>query len=85
MTDHGTKMNDKLTEIFALTLNVPPESISNNTSPENTEGWDSVANLLLISAIEETFDVELTTAEIETMKDVGRVRTVLNKRLVNSA
>ena len=72
-------MADKLVEIFATTLNVPEESISDATSPANTESWDSLANMLLIAAIEETFEIELTTSEIETMKNVGQVRAVLKR------
>ncbi|QJP16162.1 acyl carrier protein [Starkeya sp. ORNL1] len=75
-------MTDKLTEIFAMTLNLPEDSISDATSPDNTEAWDSLANMLLIAAIEETFEIELHTSEIETMKNVGKVRAVLEKRQV---
>jgi acyl carrier protein len=78
-------MADKLTNIFALTLNLPEEEITDATAPGNTEAWDSLANMLLIAAIEETFEIELTTAEIEAMKDVGKVRAVLEKRQIELA
>jgi|EndMetStandDraft_4_1072995.scaffolds.fasta_scaffold3470531_1 acyl carrier protein len=74
------EMTDKLVEIFALTLNQPAEAINDDTAPANNEAWDSLANMLLIAAIEETYEIELTTAEIESMKSVGKVRAVLEKR-----
>ncbi len=73
-------MADKITEIFALTLNIPEQSITDATSPENTAAWDSLANMMLIAAIEETYGIELSTSEIETMRSVGAVRAVLDKR-----
>jgi len=71
---------DKLLEIFATTLNLPVESIGDATSPENTPAWDSLANMLLIAGIEETFELELATEEIERLTSVGRVRALLEKR-----
>jgi acyl carrier protein len=71
---------DKLLEIFATTLNLPPDAIGDATSPDNTPQWDSLANMLLIAGIEETFEVELATEEIEKLTNVGRVRALLEKR-----
>lgn len=73
-------MADKLVELFAMTLNLPEEKITDATSPANTEAWDSLANMLLIAAIEETFEIELATREIESMKDLAGVRQVLAAR-----
>lgn len=75
-------MADKLHELFSMTLNLPEEEISDTTAPGNTPAWDSLANMLLIAAIEETFEIELATSEIESMKDVGKVRAVLDARQV---
>lgn len=73
-------MSDRLVELFSLTLNIEPASLGDHTSPANTEAWDSLANMLLIAGIEETFEVELTTSEIESMKSLGDVRRVLIDR-----
>jgi acyl carrier protein len=73
-------LQDQLFELFSLTLNIDPRHLSDETSPGNTEAWDSLANMLLIAGIEETFDVELTTSEIESMKSLADVRRVLIDR-----
>lgn len=73
-------MDDKLVELFAETLNLPSEAIRDDTSPTNTVQWDSLANLLLIAGIEEAFEIDLTTAELEAMRDVGMVRALLRAR-----
>lgn len=76
-------MADKLIQLFATTLNLPAEAISNEIGPANTVQWDSLANMILIAGIEETFEIELTTAELEVMKTVGKVRAVLDKRQIS--
>lgn len=73
-------MPDPLVDLFSLTLNIEPGRLTDDTSPANTEAWDSLANMLLISGIEETFELELTTSEIESMKSLGDVRRVLIDR-----
>lgn len=77
-------MDDRLVELFAETLNLPSAAIRDDTSPSNTAQWDSLANLLLIAGIEETFEIDLTTAELEAMRDVGMIRAVLKARGVGT-
>jgi acyl carrier protein len=73
-------MTDPVHRVFAETLNVPVEDITEDTAPENTAAWDSLKAMDLVSAIEEAFSVELTTAEIMAMRSVGRARAVLQKK-----
>lgn len=77
-------MDEKLVELLAVTFNLPSEAISDDVSPNNTRQWDSLANLLLIAGIEETFAIDLTTAELEAMRNVGEVRAVLKARGVGA-
>jgi acyl carrier protein len=78
-------MTDRLTSIFSDILNLPPDRLSDDTSPANTPSWDSLANMLLIAAIEETFEIELATAEIEVMGSIGKVRSILEQRNIRVA
>jgi acyl carrier protein len=73
-------MADKLIETFATVLKVDPESLSDASSPENTPTWDSLRALQLVTAIEETFNVELTTTEILRMRNVRMARDVLRRK-----
>jgi acyl carrier protein len=73
-------VNDKLTEIFAEVLGVDARKVNDQTSPENTQAWDSLANMTLLAAIEETFKVELNSDEIEDMQSLGSVRKILLDR-----
>ncbi len=70
-------MEDKLIILFAQVLGVSPESLSDATGPEDTDEWDSLKAMELVSAIEEAFAVELTTAEIMKMRTIGIAREVI--------
>jgi acyl carrier protein len=41
------------------------------TAAPDVEGWDSVAHVNLMVAVEAEFGVEFTTSELETMETVG--------------
>ena len=72
-------MADRLIEVFSSVLGVEPETLSDASSPANTPSWDSMANIMLITEIEALFGVELSTSDIESMKDIGRARAVLQR------
>ncbi len=70
-------MTDRLAEVFALVLKVPADRLSDQTSPDNTPSWDSLAAMELVSQIEETFGVQLSTREIMKMRSLGLARALL--------
>ena len=73
-------MTDKLILVFAETLGVDPSTLSDESTPDNTEKWDSVNAMDLVASIEEAFSIELTTKEIMSMRSIGLARSVLAKK-----
>jgi len=71
---------DKLIELFADELMVEPEALNEESSPDNTENWDSMAAMRLVAALEEAFEIRLTTAEIMKMQSIKIVREVLKQK-----
>ncbi len=69
-----------LHELFADILDLDPATVSDETSPDNTTAWDSLSNMMLLAAIEETYEVELDSDEITRMTSIGVVRKVLEAR-----
>ena len=45
-------MSEKIFQLIAKILGVPLSSLNNDSSPENTEGWDSLKGLLLVDELE---------------------------------
>jgi acyl carrier protein len=68
---------DRLVQVFALVLKVPAERLSDDTSPDDTPSWDSLAAMELVSQIEAVFGVELSTREIMKMRSLGLARALL--------
>jgi len=71
---------DRLTKTFATVLKVDPSSLSDASSPESTPRWDSLTAVQLVVAIEEAFNVRLSTAEILRMRTLGLARDVLRRK-----
>lgn len=73
-------MSDPLLKVFASVLDVPMEALNEETSPDNTEEWDSLAAMHLVSALEDTFSVRLGTRDIMRMNSIGVAREVLRTK-----
>lgn len=70
-------MSDTLTRLFAEGLGVDETNLDDDTSPDNTTEWDSLAAITLVSLIEDEFDVRLGAREIMKMQTIGLARQVL--------
>jgi acyl carrier protein len=76
-------MSDRLIEVFAEGLQVAPDTLNEETSPQNTTQWDSLAAMTLVMLIEDSFEVKLSTREIMKMNSVGAARSVLQGKGVS--
>jgi acyl carrier protein len=75
-------MNDELIELFAEILEINPAELNDNSSPDNVKQWDSLSAMKLVAAIEEKFNVRLSTKEIMKMSTIGRARKTLQTKQV---
>jgi acyl carrier protein len=70
-------MSDVLIHVFAEVLQLDPAELADDSSPESVKQWDSLAAMELVAAIEEKFNVQLSTKEIMKMSTIGRARRTL--------
>jgi acyl carrier protein len=63
----------RLREILADVLDVDPQ-ITDDFSRDDESGWDSMAHLRLITAIEQAFAIKFTMKEIEEIRSYGDLR-----------
>ena len=56
------------------TLKVSPE-----TTAQEIEGWDSLNHVVLVLAVEQTFGVRFSSAEVDSMKTVGDLHDLILK------
>ncbi len=59
---------------------IPADKITAESSPETIERWDSVQHLNLVLALEEKVNVQFEPEDIEQMKNIGAVATLVEKR-----
>lgn len=75
-----TAMSDTLLALFADVLEMDVSQLNEQTSPDNTPQWDSLAAMGLVAALEDRFSVQLSTREIMKMTSIGLAREALRAK-----
>ena len=73
-------MKDELKKIVSDTIGVPEELMSEESSVENLETWDSLAHLNIIMSLEQVFGIAISPMEAIEMTSLGSMRRVLRDR-----
>ena len=73
---------ERVQTIFQEVFEEPDLKISPTMTAKDVANWDSFNHINLILALEETFDVRFTTAEMAQMANVGGLITILEKKCV---
>lgn len=60
-----------LDQVFCKVLKRDNITLTETTTANDVEGWDSLTNMLLISEIEKTFQPHFSFREIVRLKNVG--------------
>lgn len=72
---------ERVRRIAADVLELSPEKITESSTSENTETWDSVHHLNLVLALEQEFGLQLEPEEIDEMTSMQNVVAVLDRKL----
>tara|TARA_R110002073_G_scaffold75199_1_gene183507 strand:- start:2370 stop:2606 length:237 start_codon:yes stop_codon:yes gene_type:complete len=64
---------DQVKQTIADTLNTSSSSITKDSSAENTDAWDSLAQVNLMIALEQTFDI---TLDVEDFMKLNSVKSI---------
>ena len=57
--------------------------ISNTTSPEEIEEWDSLNHINLVLSIEKALNIRFMTGEIQSLKNVGEMVDLLAEKITS--
>jgi len=68
---------EKLRETIALTLKVSKDRITETTSNENLAAWDSLGQVNLMMALEQTFDIVLDVEDFQKLTSVSAIMEYL--------
>ena len=70
----------RLQEIFRDIFDNNELIISNKTSFEDIESWDSLNHILLLNVVEKEFNIKINLAEMQDTNDVSSiVNLIINK------
>ena len=74
-----------LTPVFQGVLDEPSLVLTPSTSAADVPGWDSVAHITLVVAIEQRLGVRFNTAEIEELRNVGDLAWLIGEKMKRKA
>lgn len=66
-------MLDKVRQIIADITHNDPASVTAKANSQNLEGWDSVAQINIIVAVEDEFGVTFDAEDIHTLNSVEKI------------
>jgi acyl carrier protein len=75
-----TEIQDRLTEILSKVLLVEKDEVTDDIRRKDHEAWDSMAHLVIISEVENEFEVFFEDEEVIDIWTVGDLRTVLDRK-----
>ncbi|MEK6731871.1 MAG: acyl carrier protein [Pseudomonadota bacterium] len=81
MSSKYALIKSRLNQIFQQVFDNEEIQVTDNTSADNIEAWDSLIHISLIVAIEKEFDIELNTAEVAKLSNVGEMIQLIEKRI----
>ena len=68
-------------EIFRAVLDQPDLVINRESNASTLEGWDSLAHVDLITAVQSKFKIRFALNELDTLKNVGDLIDLTEKKL----
>ena len=76
-----SKLNDSLEDIFREVFDDENISLSNEMSADDIENWDSLNHVKLLLACEETFNIKFDVQEIEDLKKVKDLISLIEEKM----
>lgn len=75
------EITKKLTEIFRDVFDDEEIELSDSTTANDIEAWDSLEHISLIAAVEKAFKMRFTMREVSGMKNVGEMIDIIGQRI----
>jgi acyl carrier protein len=76
-----TDFEDKLLDILSKVLLLEKEKINDDLRRKDFEPWDSMAHLVIVSEIENEFEIFFEDEEVIDLWTVGDIKKVLGSKL----
>lgn len=70
--------SNKLKKVMSIVFEIPIESITEESSSDNIDNWDSLRHLNLILALEEEFGVTIPDEEVGNLVNFKLIKLIIN-------
>lgn len=77
-------MRLKVREIVSEILDVDLDEVDESIDRQDVDGWDSLNQLRIITALEAEFEVSFTMEEIETVRTTGDLADIVERHLAGT-
>ncbi len=74
-----TEIFEKLTEIFADVFDDDSITLTEATTADDIEEWDSLTHITLIAEVEDAFDMKFSMKDVLGMKNVGEMVDIIER------
>lgn len=71
---------EKLNEVFRDVFDDDDITVTDTTSSDDIEDWDSLSHINLVVAVEKEFSVKFSMGETQKMKNVGEMVDIILAR-----
>jgi len=78
-------ISERVRAIVADVLAIDPGLLTEESSPEDFDVWDSVQHLSLVLALEEQFGLQFEPEDIDRMRSIGGIVRIVEGRLNGGA
>lgn len=72
---------EKLNDVFRDVFDDDSIVVTETTTAEDIEEWDSLEHINLIAAVEQEFGVKFNMGQVVSMKNVGEMADIITKQL----
>ena len=83
MTD--LEIYDQLTVVFRQVLEDDTIVLTPETTADDVDGWDSMNHIFIVVELEKRFGVKFQAAEMEELKNVGELATLVKQKLAKKS
>jgi len=73
-------INDRIKNVMSAVFDVPVNSITETSSADDIENWDSLRHLNLILGLEEEFDITLPDEEVGNLINFKLIELIVNEQ-----
>ena len=75
------EITEKINKVFSNVLGHNYFSLTTETSADDVDGWESITHMMIITEIENTFNIKFKLMDLMNMNNIGDLITTIEKEI----